>query len=334
MPAASISRYTRVAVRAWDCLSAAGDAERTWSACSSRRSALRHIEAIGWCGPIAEVPERMALSDIAAAAAAKPWKSVADVPGRIAWSISSSKGNPAALMRAVSGSASELTASLPGQLQWQLAKKFGLNEFVPQPVAAACSTGLYAVLGAADLIERGLCMRGLAGSADASLQPFLLAGFAALGVLCGAQAPRAFAEPTGFAPAEGAGFLALAHDGPWRLVAGVRLGDAGHETQFTDPATLRACLDALWAVAPRPDLIVAHGTGTGSGDAYERLGYASGPWSGVPLMACKPIIGHCLGASGSVELAAALEAPVQRLWKLSLGFGGHLAAVALERAER
>jgi 3-oxoacyl-(acyl-carrier-protein) synthase len=49
-------------------------------------------------------------------------------------------------------------------------------------------------------------------------------------------------------------------------------------------------------------------------------------------MNMKPVIGHCLGASGAVELAVALEAPVKRLWKVSLGFGGHLAAVAVARA--
>ncbi|HEX3135151.1 MAG TPA: hypothetical protein VHX44_16420, partial [Planctomycetota bacterium] len=143
--------------------------------------------------------------------------------------------------------------------------------------------------------------------------------------------PLAFAEPTGFAPAEGAGIVALGRDGPWRLVASVRLGDARHETEFRDPATLRHALDALWQVAPTPDLIVTHGTGTARGDAYERAGLDAGRWRDVPRLHCKPTIGHCLGASAAVELAIGLEAPVRRLWKLGLGFGGHLAAVAVER---
>jgi 3-oxoacyl-(acyl-carrier-protein) synthase len=149
--------------------------------------------------------------------------------------------------------------------------------------------------------------------------------------LCGEEKPQAFAVPTGFAPAEGAGLMALAHDGPWRLVASVRLGDARHETEFRDPATLRTALEGLWHASPRPDLIITHGTGTARGDAYERGGLDDGPWRAVPRLHCKPMIGHCLGASAAVELALGLEAPVKRLWKLGLGFGGHLAVVAVER---
>ncbi len=126
--------------------------------------------------------------------------------------------------------------------------------------------------------------------------------------------------------------MALAHDGPWRLIASVRLGDARHETEFRDPATLKQALDALWLAAPKPDLIITHGTGTARGDVYERAGLDAGPWRDVPRLNCKPVIGHCLGASAAVEMALGLEAPVQRLWKLGLGFGGHLAAVAVERS--
>ena len=112
----------------------------------------------------------------------------------------------------------------------------------------------------------------------------------------------------------------------------MRLGDAGHETHFTDPRTLTYALDALWAAVPHPDLIITHGTGTAAGDAYEARGLDAGPWRQCERVSMKPIIGHCLGASGAVELASACHAPVQRLWKLSLGFGGHLAAVALVRS--
>jgi 3-oxoacyl-(acyl-carrier-protein) synthase len=49
-------------------------------------------------------------------------------------------------------------------------------------------------------------------------------------------------------------------------------------------------------------------------------------------VACKPAIGHTLGASGLVELAAAMHDPAaHRIWKLGMGFGGHLACVAVAR---
>lgn len=248
-----------------------------------------------------------------------------------ALSISASKGDVEALERALAGDAAAFIASIPGRLGPLLAARLGIGLHVPLPVAAACSTGLYGLLAAADLVEQSVCTRALAGAADRSLTPLLLAGFASLGVLCGDRPPQAFAAPTGFAPAEGAGMVALGPDGPWRLVAGIRLGDAGHETHFNDPRTLGIALAALWKELPQPDLIITHGTGTGTGDAYERQALDAGPWSANRRLSCKPVIGHCLGASGIVELALGLEAPVKRLWKISLGFGGHLAAVALER---
>jgi 3-oxoacyl-[acyl-carrier-protein] synthase-1 len=190
---------------------------------------------------------------------------------------------------------------------------------------------LYALLDAADAIESQHCTRAISGAVDTSLSPWLMAGFSAMGVLCGDTKPQAFAAATGFAPAEGAAFFALAKHGPWRLVGGVRLGDASHETEFRDPETLRQALCALWQMLPAPELIITHGTGTARGDAYETAGLMHGPWRNALRLSCKPFIGHCLGASAAVELAVGLEAPVQRLWKIGLGFGGHLAAVAIER---
>lgn len=268
---------------------------------------------------------------LAAATATHPWAAIRNLPGPLALGVSTSKGDPTALDRALAGDHRQLITALPGQLTPQVAGVLECGIYQPMPVAAACSTGLYALLACADRIEDGLCERALAGAADLSLTPLLIAGFRALGVLCGDERPQAFGTPTGFAPAEGAGLMALAHDGPWRLIASVRLGDARHETEFRDPATLRTALEGLWHAAPRPDLIITHGTGTARGDAYERGGLDEGPWRSVPRLHCKPVIGHCLGASAAVELALGLEAPVNRLWKLGLGFGGHLAAVAVER---
>ncbi len=337
-------RYDQVAIVAWDCLVCAGDARAAWLACARGKTALTRSVEHGWCGIIADPPPRHLLLHTAERAARQPWHVLSrdnrEKPASEAippiFSISTSKGDAHAWAQLLAGDPKALIAALPGQLGPLLAERLGVPHYVGAPVAGACSTGLYGLLAAADLLAAGASDRALAGAADASLTPFLLAGFAALGVLCGQRPPQAFATPTGFAPAEGAGMLALratAHaPGGWWLRGGVRCGDAGHETLFTDPATLQRALAALWAILPEPQLIVTHGTGTAAGDAYELAGLASGPWSGVPRLACKPVIGHCLGASGVVELALALEAPVERLWKLSLGFGGHLAAVAVERA--
>lgn len=313
--------YHRVALRRWACRSCAGDAPASWAAVRDGRQALS-LTGRGWEGRIAGDP---GLEDLLAEAAGACWEPAAGLP---ALALSTSKGDPAALQRG------EFPRGFPGDLTPRLARRLGIGLHLPCPVAAACSTGLYALLAAADAIEEGRAACGLAGATDGLLPDWLHAGFAALGVLCGDKRPGTAgfqAATNGFAPAAGAGCLALATDGPWRLLAGVRLGDARHETRFSDPATLRHALDALWSVLPEPELIVCHATGTPAGDAYELAGLEAGPWRSAPRLACKPILGHTLGASGAIELALALEAPVRRLWKLSLGFGGHLAAVACQR---
>lgn len=328
MPA-PVSRYRRVRIPAWECVTAAGAAGAAWAACRDGHSALRLVEGIGWCGTIGDAPGAR-VDALALAAARAPWRALVDA-GAIALAACASKGDPAALDAALAGEVGTLLRASAERPTAVLARALGLRAYLPAAVAAACSTGLYGVLAGADLVESGAAGQALVGASDASLTPLLIAGFSALGVLCGATAPQAFATPTGFAPAEGAGFVALADHGAWRLAAGVRIADARHETHFSDPLTLHAALAALWEVGPRPDLIVVHGTGTAAGDAYEGAGLDSGPWRDRPRLACKPVIGHCLGASGAVELALALEAPVACIWKLSLGFGGHLAAVVCVR---
>ncbi|MBA2480797.1 MAG: hypothetical protein H0V44_09050 [Planctomycetes bacterium] len=335
MSALPLTTYRRVAISAWDCLSPAGDARASWRAVTTGVRAIGREPGIGWCGRIPAALGGEDLITAAMRAVEHPWRSIAELPGPTACSISTSKGDMHALADACAGEPRRLMAAFAGGLSLRVAGRLGVVDGIPCPVAAACSTGLYAVLAAADLIERGACARGIAGAADRSLTPLILAGFAALGVTCADLAPVAFPgcndDATGFALAEGAGFVALADDGPWRLVAGVRSADAGHETHFVDPRTLSTCLEALWSACPDPDLIVTHGTGTRIGDAYERRGLDDGPWARAPRLHCKPSIGHCLGASGAVELAIALSGDARRIWKLSLGFGGHLAAIAIIR---
>lgn len=325
-------RYQAVAVAAWDCLVGAGDARAAWVACTNGTPHLRHSPEIGWHGVVDDAGDHGRLQTIAIRAARPPWRAVQHFSGMPAFIVGTSKGDPRLFTEALSGRPGALIEAIPGMLGGHVAAALGIGTHLGAAPSAACSTGLYAVLAAADLIEAGTCSHALAGAADCALEPWLIAGFRALGVLTGDVPPQAFSVATGFAPAEGAGFLALAGAGPWRLLGGVRLGDASHPTRCEDPATLGGCLQALWDILPEPDLIVTHGTGTLSGDAYESAGLNQGPWRTATRMNMKPVIGHCLGASGAVELAVALEAPVKRLWKVSLGFGGHLAAVAVARA--
>ena len=319
--------YRQVYVDGWAAASAAGDAASTWAAIKSGTSALRHDAELGWCGLLAAQPctNLVALASAVAAPLASrlgEWPVVA---------ISASKGDTPAFLGGEPDPA-RLSAFLPGHFSMAVTRSLGVRHHQGITPVAACSTGLYGLLAAADAIEHGLAGSALAGAADASMQPLLRAGFASLGVMAQRQ-PQAFTgAATGFAIGEGAGFLRLNRSGgSWQVRAGIRLGDASHPTACDDPAVLHRCLDHLWSICPEPDLIVAHATGTRLGDSYELGGLNAGPWRDAKRVCCKPVIGHCLGASGAVELACALEDAGPRLWKLGLGFGGHIAAVALER---
>ncbi len=320
--------YRRVHLDGAVARTCAGDAPAGLERCRSGTTAVREEPGIGWCGRVAARTDLMDLATEVASPLAAPLRAGKNPPILTA---AASKGDTGLLLPE-DCIAAHLPLALPGSLTPRLAARLGLGLYLDSVPIAACSTGLYALLEAADALEHGRARHGLTVAVDASLQPVLLAGYRRLGVLC-RQAPQAFTgADTGFAPAEGAAAIGLdAADGPWRLVAGLRLADARHETRCVDGDLLAGTLRALWRVAPLPDCIVAHATGTRAGDAYELSGLDTGPWAEIPRLICKPVIGHCLGASGLVELALALHGPWRRLWKLSFGFGGHIAAVAAER---
>ena len=153
--------------------------------------------------------------------------------------------------------------------------------------------------------------------------------------------------------------------GEW--LAGRMLTDPSGLTQL-DPAgtSLRRLLQDLSRDVPqRPDYINLHGTATIPNDRVESSAIRDLLASNAGHVACSSLkggLGHLLGAAGSVELAATLLAirdqivpptvnlfardpdfdldftprearphRIDRAWKLSLGFGGHLSAACLGR---
>lgn len=315
--------YTRVFVSEWEAFSCAGNSVNSYTACINEKSALtKYSWGYGGHSPQHTGSLIHFLGDCAQACL-----STAPIENPILC-VSSSKGS----LRDLLATPEHFLRSLPGMLGPQVAQLLKIDHYIGYPAVAACSTGLNTLLSAADLLEAGHSEQALCGSADASLEPFLLGAYKNLGVLA-QQAPQAFSDQhTGFAAAEGAAFMNLnRNNGPWRLCGGVRLADASHITRCESDDVILQCFESLWELLPKPDLIVTHATGTENSDTFEGHILNNGAWKNAHTLNCKPIIGHCLGASGLVELAIGLHAPVQRLWKISLGFGGHLAAVALER---
>ena len=319
-------------------------------------------------------------------------------PERGAVLLGLSKGGIASLAevhrRVRAGDDSEALArawarSWPGSGAAAISARFGLRGPSVAPVAA-CATGLVAILQGVDLIRRGACDFALAGSADASLEPLVLAAFRRMKALARVDGrPEAAVRPwdrgrSGFLVGEGAAVLVLERLGAARArgagvyaeVAGGAIGaDAFHETASgPDPAGLarvirRALADAGMTPADL-DAASVHGTATRGNDPLEcgALRLALGP-EHAPRLACsasKAQIGHLLGAAGSAEMALTALAvrdgfapptlnlddpdpdciagldptphvgrplPIRAALKLSLGFGGHLAAAILRRVD-
>jgi 3-oxoacyl-[acyl-carrier-protein] synthase II len=190
---------------------------------------------------------------------------------------------------------------------------------------AACASGLVAVLQGVDLVRRGVCDIVLAGSADASLEPWVLAAFRRMRILAHDNDPRRAIRPwdrsrSGFVVGEGGALLVLeradraAQRGvvPYVEIAGGALGaDAYHETDLNpDPAGLaqviRRALVHSGLSARVIDHVNVHGTATRANDPTECRALRLALGEAAERVACsanKSQIGHCLGAAGAVELA-------------------------------
>jgi 3-oxoacyl-[acyl-carrier-protein] synthase II len=199
----------------------------------------------------------------------------------------------------------------------------------------ACATGMSSLLRAAMLVQNGECDVVLAGSADASLTPCVIASFRRLGVLAEGfslrgdrQAARSVNDPgvavmpfdknrTGFLVGEGAAVFVLESEEHVQNRAGSPLAewlcggtvsDAAGLTQLeSDPAALTWLIgDIMRRAQSVPDYISLHGTATKINDRCEALAVRSALGDRAPDVACSSIkgsIGHLLGAAGSVEFA-------------------------------
>lgn len=196
---------------------------------------------------------------------------------------------------------------------------------------AACASGLIALIQAAQWIEWGTSQSVIAGSADNSLTPSVLATYRRLGVLSKwhgdpSSACRPFdRDRSGFVIGEGAGVLALESEGEAIRRGATPLAVFAGYDQRTDPTGLiesdregevigvvisnaiqSADLDVIDV-----DAICCHGTGTVANDRAEAIALRrvfGVRLNDVPCFSFKGAIGHTLGASGSIETALCVMA--------------------------
>jgi 3-oxoacyl-[acyl-carrier-protein] synthase II len=196
-------------------------------------------------------------------------------------------------------------------------------------VSSACATGGHAIGEAWEMIRRGDADLMLAGSSEAGISQALVGGFAAMRALSTrnddpAGASRPFDRGRdGFVIGEGAGTLVLEELGHARargaepLAELVGYGATADANHITLPApggigAIRAVRRALQKAALAVDDVEhvnAHATSTPEGDRaeLEMLRGLFGARAGdVSVTANKSMLGHTLGAAGSIEAAVTI----------------------------
>jgi 3-oxoacyl-[acyl-carrier-protein] synthase II len=245
-------------------------------------------------------------------------------------------------------------------------------------VVSACASGNHALGEAKRMIEHGDADLVVAGSAETANRPLATSAFRAMGAMTSKGVSRPFdAERDGFVMGEGAGMLIL-ESAEHAAARGARVyarlagygasNDAFHLVQ-PDPegrGAISAMTKAIKEAGLDPsdiDYINAHGTSTPYNDLSETKAIKKvwGDNTPPPMSSTKSLVGHMMGASGSVEAVVAVmsirdnkvhqtvnlntpdpecdldyiaegsrDLEVNKVLSNSFGFGGHNACLVFE----
>lgn len=221
-------------------------------------------------------------------------------------------------------------AVTPSALAGTVAEDYGVRGPV-RTVSTGCTSGLDAVGYALHTIEEGAADVMVAGAADSPISPITVACFDAIRATSArnddpARASRPFdAHRDGFVLGEGAAVLVLEEVGHARR-RGARVhcevsgfatyANAHHMTGLTtEGREMSEAIDRCLADAgTRPDdvdYVNAHGSGTVQNDRHETAAVKRSLGAHArrtPMSSIKSMVGHSLGAIGSIELAACVLA--------------------------
>lgn len=265
----------------------------------------------------------------------------------------------------------------------QIARQFGLHG-PGYGTGAACATGLLAIGEAAEIIRRGDATVMLCGGAEACITPLTLVGDQVSHALSRRnREPEKACRPfdvtrDGFVLGEGAGILVLEeyeHACARNNLIYAEIGgygntmDAFHEAQPYQGGIhfAQAMRQALGKAQLNPsaiDVIFAHATGTVQGDRAEAAAMTRALGDALPqtpVVALKAALGHPLGASGALQVIAAIQAlntqmlpptlnveqldplcaplqisssahsyPIKNVLANAVGFGGHNVSLVLQ----
>ncbi|MDZ4768084.1 MAG: beta-ketoacyl-ACP synthase II [Chloroflexota bacterium] len=221
--------------------------------------------------------------------------------------------------------------NMPGHYVSRFMRAFG-------PLIApstACAAGTQSVGEASELIRNGRADMVLTGGVEAVLQDYAIAGFEAMDALATGfnDDPESASRPfdknrSGFVFSEGCAVFVIeslqhALQRGARIYAEI-LGHASSSDAYhiaaLDPTGNGALRSMTWALenafVNRDEIqyINAHGTSTQANDAMETLAikrlFGEQAYN-IPISSTKSMIGHALGASGAIEIAACVMSLVE-----------------------
>lgn len=198
-------------------------------------------------------------------------------------------------------------------------------------VSTGCTSGLDAVGYAAEVLREGGADVMIAGASDAPISPITVACFDAIKATTPRNddpehASRPFdASRNGFVLGEGAAVFVLEElESARRRGAPIYAELAGHATRSnafhmtglrpdgTEMAeAIRVALDQARIDGTEVDYINAHGSGTKQNDRHETAAFKRSLGAhayATPVSSIKSMVGHSLGAIGSIEIAASVLA--------------------------
>ncbi|MFJ6915982.1 beta-ketoacyl-[acyl-carrier-protein] synthase family protein [Streptomyces sp. NPDC101133] len=214
----------------------------------------------------------------------------------------------------------------PGAMAAEVAWETGAQGPVTL-VSDGCTSGLDAVGHAVQLIREGTADVMVAGAADTPISPIVLACFDAIKATTPRNdAPESASRPfdatrNGFVLAEGAAVFVL-EEYEAALARGARSYaevtgcatrcNAYHMTGLKKDGremaeAIRVALDESRLDPTAVDYVNAHGSGTLQNDRHETAAFKRSLGEhayAVPVSSIKSMVGHSLGAIGSIEIAA------------------------------
>lgn len=190
-------------------------------------------------------------------------------------------------------------------------------------VATACASSNHALGLAFQMIRSGMCDGMLAGGAESMLNFGGLKAWEGLRVMSPDGCRPFSANRNGMVQGEGAGIFVLeslssAQARGAEILAEIKgfcmTSDAGDIVMPSREGAVRAMRGALADAGLAPEAVGyvnAHGTGTAANDRSEAaaIGEVFGAGAArLPVSSTKAMHGHCIGATGAVELLACLMA--------------------------